>query len=82
MVIKRLHQAINDMVLSGGLPKLALIMVFVPVPILIAALTGFWLDYYKCNTLPLLTITGAILGTGIAFMGVYRIIIYKHNKRD
>ncbi|MFC2067077.1 AtpZ/AtpI family protein [Chloroflexota bacterium] len=81
MVIKRLHRAAHDMAISEGLLKLVLTMVFVPIPILIAALTGFWLDYYKLDTLPLLTIVGAVLGTFIAFMGVYRIIISRHNDK-
>ena len=70
------------MALSEGLLKLVLTMVLVPIPILVAALTGFWLDYYKFDTLPLLTIGGAILGTVIAFAGVYRIIIYNRNKKE
>ena len=81
MVIKRLHQVAHEMAVSEGLLKLVLTMFLVPIPILVAALTGFWLDYYKLDTFPLLTIGGAILGTFIAFMGVYRIIIYNHKRR-
>lgn len=67
-----------DMSTSEGLKKLALGVLFVPVPILILTGGGFWLDYYKLNTLPLFLAVGVVLGTFVAFVGVCRIITYGH----
>ncbi|MFC2004365.1 hypothetical protein ACFLUK_02365 [Chloroflexota bacterium] len=82
MVTKRLHQAASKTSLSEGLVKLVVAMVFVPFPILVASLGGFWLDYYQLNTLPLLTVLGAVVGTLISFLGIYKIITYGHKRRD
>ena len=82
VIIRKLHQVSTDMSLSEGLIKLVIIMLFVPIPILVGAIGGFWLDYYKLNTLPLLTVAGTILGTLIAFGGVCQIIIYRHKRRN
>lgn len=70
--------AFTDISPSEGLKKLVLVMLFVPVPILILTGGGFWLDYYKLNTLPLFLALGAVLGTFVAFVGVCRIITYGH----
>jgi uncharacterized membrane protein len=67
---------------SEGLTKLVITIFFVPLPILATALSGFWLDYHKFNTVPLLSALGAVLGTLISFLGVYGIITYKHKRRD
>ncbi len=82
MIMRKLYQASTEMSSSEGLIKVAITMLFVPIPILATALGGFWLDYYKLNTVPLLTVVGAVLGTFLAFMGVYRIIVYGHKRKD
>jgi len=82
MITRKLNQASIDMSVSEGLIKLAITVLFVPIPILATALGGFWLDYYKFNTTPLLTVIGTILGTLIAFTGVYQIILYGHKRSD
>ena len=79
--MRKLHQASTEMSVSEGLTKLLITIVFVPIPILSFALGGFWFDYYKLDTLPILTAIGAALGTFIAFIGVCRIIIYGHKRR-
>ncbi len=58
--------------------KLGLSIFFVPLPILMGGLGGFWLDHYKFNTLPLLVIVGTLLGTVASFAGVCAIITYGH----
>lgn len=83
MTIKELHQVSHiDMSPREGLVKLVITMLFVPIPILVFALGGFWLDCYQLGTLPLFFAVGAILGTLIAFLGICRIIIYGHKRRD
>lgn len=82
MIMRKLHKASTEMSVSEGLRKLAITMLFVPIPILATTLGGFWLDYYKLDTLPLLTAAGAVLGTFVAFMGVYGIIVYGHKRKD
>ena len=78
-----LHQvSYTDLSPLEGLVKLVITMLFVPIPILVFALGGFWLDYYKFDTLPLFLAVGAILGTLIAFLGICLIIIYGHKRRD
>ena len=81
MFTRKLHQVSTEISLSEGLIKLLITIVFVPVPILSFALGGFWLDYYRLDTLPILTAIGAALGTFVAFIGVCRIIIYGHKRR-
>jgi len=81
MIMKKLHQVSQiDMSPSEGLVKMVITMLFIPIPILVFALGGFWLDYYKLDTLPILTAIGAALGTFIAFIGICRIIIYGHKE--
>lgn len=83
MIMKKLHQVSRvDMSPREGLVKLVITMLFVPIPILVFALGGFWLDYYQLDTSPILTAIGAILGTLIAFLGICRIIIYGHKRED
>ncbi len=77
-VVERIKQAACGMSLAEGLLKLVIAMLFVPLPILAGGLGGFWLDYYKLSTLPLLVIVGTILGTLASLLGVCGIIIYKH----
>jgi len=77
-LMENLHQAAYSMSYPEVLIKLVITIFFVPLPILALTLGGFWLDYYKLNTLPLLTAVGAVLGTLIAFMGVRQIIVYGH----
>ena len=48
--------------------------------ILLGVLGGLWLDS-KFNTSPILVIVGLIVGVGIAFYGVYRMILPNINKR-
>jgi len=78
MNIRKLHQAASAMSTSEGLVKLVITIIFVPFPILAATLGGFWLDYFKLNTFPILTVGGAVLGSVLASIGVYQIIIYGH----
>ncbi|MFC1992044.1 hypothetical protein ACFLVC_04930 [Chloroflexota bacterium] len=33
-------------------------------------LAGFWLDYYEMGTVPLLTVTGVVIGTIVAFISI------------
>jgi len=66
---------------SEGLIKLVITMFFVPLPVLAFAAVGFWLDYYRFDTLPLLTAAGAVLGTFVALIAVYRIIVHGHKKQ-
>ncbi len=73
-----MHEAARATSLSEGLVKLAIAVLFVPLPILAGGLGGFWLDYYKLNTLPLLVIAGTLLGTLTSLAGVYGIIIFSH----
>ncbi len=68
MIMRGLHQVPRDMSTSEGLIKLVITMFFVP--ILALAAGGFWLDYYKLNTLPLFLALGAVLGTFTVFIGV------------
>lgn len=82
MTISRLQAVSRDMSTREGLVKLVITMLFVPVPILVLTLGGFWLDYYKFDTVPLLSIVGVILGTLFAFLGVSRIIVYGHKRRN
>jgi len=83
MTMKQLHQvAHTDLSPSEGVVKFVITMLFVPIPILVFTLGGFWLDYYKFDTLPLFFAVGAFLGTFVAFLGICRIIIYGHKKRD
>ncbi len=77
-IIERVKQAARGMSLAEGLLKLGVAILFVPLPILAGGLGGFWLDYYKLNTLPLLVIVGTILGTLASLLGGCGIIIYKH----
>jgi len=77
-----LHQVPHiDMSPREGAVKLVITMLFVPIPILVFTLGGFWLDYYQLDTSPILTAIGAVLGTLIAFLGICRIIIYGHKRR-
>lgn len=74
----RLQEASRGMSRTEGLAKLVVAMLFVPVPILVGGLGGFWLDYYRFKTLPLLLIVGTLLGTATSFLGVCGIIVYGH----
>ncbi|OGO23231.1 MAG: hypothetical protein A2144_09205 [Chloroflexi bacterium RBG_16_50_9] len=71
----QLKNTSSGMTFSAGLVKLVITVFIVPVPILALALVGFWLDYYRFETLPILTIIGALLGTLLSFIAVYRIIM-------
>lgn len=76
--IERLQKASREMSGPEGLMKLVFVVFVVPVPILALALSGFWLDYYRFGTLPILTTVGAVLGTLLSFIAVYRIIVCGH----
>lgn len=80
-VIGKLQQAARDTSPAAAAVKLVITILFVPLPILAGSLTGFWLDYYRLNTLPLLLVVGTLLGTSISFMGVYGIIVYRGGTR-
>ncbi len=77
-IIQGVQQAARGMSLTEGLLKLAIAMFFIPLPILAGGLGGFWLDYYRLNTLPLLLVVGTLLGTIVSFLGVCGIIIFSH----
>ncbi len=65
---------------AEGMVKLAIAVLFVPIPILVGGVGGFWLDYYRLHSLPLLVIVGTLLGTLASFIGVCGIIIYGHSE--
>ncbi len=82
IMMRRLQQASREMSFAEGLVKLTFTMLLiVPLPILVLAMAGFWLGYYRFNMFPLLTAVGAILGALLSFLGVYYIIVYGHEKR-
>lgn len=54
---------------------------YVGVCIVLGVLGGLWLDK-QFNTRPILVIVGLILGTVIAFYGVYRMILPNINKKQ
>lgn len=59
--------------------KLGGVVFLVAFCILLFAMIGFWLDYYKLHTVPIFTVLGAVGGTVLAFFGTLRIIVYGHN---
>jgi hypothetical protein len=80
-MLRRLKQVAPYVRTGEALAKLAVVLtVVVPVPVTGLALVGFWLDYYKLSTFPLLTIAGIILGTFVAFIGVIQIIFFGHKE--
>lgn len=55
---------------------------YIGVCIVLGVLGGLWLDD-KFNTKPILVIVGLLAGVGIAFYGVYRMILPNiNNKRN
>ena len=60
--------------------KLSVVVFLVAFCIPTLALTGFWLDYYKFDTLPMFITIGAISSTILALVLTWRVIIYGHNK--
>ncbi|MDO8568781.1 MAG: AtpZ/AtpI family protein [Dehalococcoidales bacterium] len=76
--IQRLQQVARNMSRTEGMTKLAISVMFVPLPILAGGIIGFWLDYSRLHTMPLLVITGTLLGTLTSFLGVYGIIVFGH----
>ena len=66
---------------AEALVKLVIVLLFiVPVPIVALALGGFWLDYYRLNTLPILTVLGIVTGSLASFLGVCKVITYGHKR--
>ncbi len=45
---------------------------YVAASLLIPTAIGYWLDNYKLNTMPWLTLAGLLIGTVIMVFGVYR----------
>ena len=79
-MLGRVKQVVPYVTPAEALAKLAIVLAIVPLPIVVLALAGFWLDYYKLSTLPLLTIVGAVIGTVVAFIGVMQIIVFGHRE--
>jgi len=66
---------------AEALAKLVIILtIVVPVPIMALALGGFWLDYYRLDTFPILTVLGIVTGTLVSFLGVCKVITYGHKR--
>ena len=80
-MLGRVKQVVPYVTPAEALAKLAIVLtIVVPLPIVVLALAGFWLDHYKLSTLPLLTIVGAVIGTVVAFIGVMQIIVFGHRE--
>ena len=80
-MLGRVKQVVPHVTTGEALAKLAIVVtVVVPVPIVVLALAGFWLDYYKLSTLPLLTALGIVIGTAVAFFGVVQTIVFGHKE--
>jgi len=80
-MLERVKQVAPYVTPAEALTKLAIVLtIVVPVPITLLALAGFWLDYYKLSTLPLFTAVGAVIGTGVAFIGVVQVIVFGHKE--
>ncbi len=60
--------------------KLPIVMFLVAFCILTLALAGFWLDYYRFDTLPMLTAIGTITGTILSLVLTWQVIMYRRNK--
>ena len=82
-MMKRLQQVAPSVTTCEALVKLTIVVcVAVPIPITAFTATGFWLDYYKLDTVPLFTILGAVLGTILAFAGVVQTIVFGHKESN
>ena len=75
--MKSVNMSFSELVI-----KLPIVMLLVAFCILTLALTGFWLDYYKFHTLPILTAIGAITGTALGFILTWSVIRYGHKKKE
>jgi hypothetical protein len=80
-MIENFRSRVRGMSRLEGLIKLAITMIFMPFPILICGLGGFWLDYYKLHTLPLFSVLGALVGTALGFVGVVFIILFGRRRQ-
>jgi len=80
MITEKLSQTSKEMTPEEAMVKLAIVVLFVPVPLLIFTLGGIWLDYYKFDTLPLFSVLGVVLGISFASLGVYKIVTHSHRK--
>lgn len=54
---------------------------YIGVCIIFGVVAGLWLDN-KFNTKPILVIVGLLAGVGLAFYGVYRMILPNINKKQ
>ena len=80
-MLGRVKQVAPHVTTGEALVKLAIVLtIAVPVPIVVCALAGFWLDYYKFSTLPLFTAIGVVIGTVVAFLGVVQTIVFGHQE--